>query len=305
MLHSCPQRNPATSGASPANDDREVPILQLHRAIRLAVQAVAALLALGVVASGIPLRAGPPAPAIRGLFVDDAHEPKVTISWPTRDRGKGRGRITLTGSRPYRSGPERTFLGRNLDCFVAAGGVRTTKGLTNPFGQVVRVGFYKADKGKPLFDDLADDAQITITLSGVRFNHPARPEPESVLLHAKFDARHVVEWGLKPNQVNLYTMRSKTDDLGGAVTPDVGRLGALRGNGSGSVDLRAEPDGSVSMTAHIPYRLLHHVRDPSPGTSPGSFVEPFHFHVEFESMPEPTGEKQDGPGSTPGRPTSQ
>lgn len=53
----------------------------------------------------------------------------------------------------------------------------------------------------------------------------------------------------------------------------------------GRADVWLEDDGSVSMTATIPYALFRHVRDPWMRTDPGGFFEPYHFHVEFEAIP--------------------
>ena len=62
-----------------------------------------------------------------------------------------------------------------------------------------------------------------------------------------------------------------------------------------------EQTGAVSVFAELPYELFRHVRDPWLRTEPGTFFEPTHFHLEFESLPdrarepdeEPTPEAQD------------
>jgi len=47
----------------------------------------------------------------------------------------------------------------------------------------------------------------------------------------------------------------------------------------------ADADGAITMQARIPYELFRHVRDPWLRVQPGTFFEPQHFHVEFESLP--------------------
>ena len=47
-----------------------------------------------------------------------------------------------------------------------------------------------------------------------------------------------------------------------------------------------EDDGTLTMKARIPYALLRHSSDPWVRTTPGLFLEPYHFHVEFEMLPD-------------------
>jgi len=51
------------------------------------------------------------------------------------------------------------------------------------------------------------------------------------------------------------------------------------------VSFSTDADGAITMQARIPYELFRHVRDPWLRVQPGTFFEPQHFHVEFESLP--------------------
>lgn len=217
------------------------------------------------------------------FLADDTKHPHVVISWPT----KAGGRITLEADREYRSPGEKTYLGKNLDCFVALGGTRLDKGFGHPAGAIVRVGFYKADFKKLLFEDLADEAVIRVSLTGVYFNRPGTPRPQTALQHLKYMKEDLAACGLGLSAMDQFNTVSETDTMGGKLLPENARMGILDGRSDGGwVRVRAEEDGSVSLEAEFPYRLLRHVRDPWLRETPGSFFEPNHFHIEFEVLPE-------------------
>ncbi|MCC6661530.1 MAG: hypothetical protein IT437_11660 [Phycisphaerales bacterium] len=222
-------------------------------------------------------------PAIGQLFlVDDTHKPRVRVSWPNRDGTT----TTLEQDREYRGVNDRTILGGNLECFVAVGGIRLARGVTRPGSSTIRVGFVKGDVGRPFFENLADDAAITFVVSNVAFTIAGRPLPETVVQE--------IGYGLDPNLCGVpgqpdaqYNTSSPTDDLRGKITPENGRLGGLDGSdpGDGSISFETGKDGTITMTARIPYALFRQLRDPWIGSKPGTFNEPNHFHIEYEAVP--------------------
>ena len=224
-------------------------------------------------------------PAAGQLFlVDDTHKPRVKVSWPSRD-----GTTTvLEQEREYRGVNERTVLAPNLECFAAVGGIRVARGVQRPNSVTIRVGFVKTDPGKPLFENLADDAAITLSVSNIAFTVPGAPIPESVVQEAGY--------GLDPTLCGTpgqpdaqYNTASPTDDLRGKITAENGRLGGLDGlePGDGSVSFETKADGTITMTARIPYAMFRQVNDPWIGSKPGTFNEPNHFHIEYEAVPKP------------------
>lgn len=231
------------------------------------------------------------------MLVDTEKTPHVVISWPTRDGGI----ISLEADRQYQSPSEKTYLGRNLDCFVALGGTRLDRGVGHPAGAIVRVGFYKADTAKLFFESLADDASISVTLTNVHFNQPATPRRQTALQHLKYMTEDIIACGLGPQALDQFNTFSSTDTLRGRITSENGRLGALGGKSdhAGSVAVRREDDGSITMTASIPYPLLRHTRDPWLRTTPGGFFEPQHFHIEFEVLPDGVAAAEDAAGDGP------
>lgn len=247
------------------------------------------------------------------LFVDETAVPKVTLTWPTEQGAVA----TYTRDLSFASSAGRSPIAPNLEAFVTIGGKRLDTGQGDPRGAILRVGFYKADPRELLFENIADNAVVTITLTGVRFNQQPYPEPETVLLHAQWTDPGGV-FGCTPTlaELDLYLTSSTSDDLAGRITSANGRLGALppirhvrsaadaqpkpsepspaaaapatgsaRGTLLGASAARLESDGSVTLEAAIPYPLLKHVEDPWLRTGPGEFLEPFHFHLEVEILP--------------------
>ncbi len=225
------------------------------------------------------------------FLVDDAKLPHVALSWPTRSDG-GAKEIALECDRAYRSPNEREFLARNLECFVALGGTRLDRGAGHPAGAILRVGFYKKDRSKPMFDDIADNGLISVRVTNVNFTAVPSPIHESALQHIKFLPDDLADCGLGGESVDQFNTVSATDDLYGKVTPNNGRMGALDvalseagKDGKGSIETIVEADGSVTFSAKFPYGLLRHVKDPWKRSLPGTFTEPQHFHIEIEVLP--------------------
>jgi hypothetical protein len=225
-----------------------------------------------------------PAAAPGPLFlIDDTHRPTVTISWPTASGST----TTMAAELPWTSPNERTSYGRNLEGFAALGGTRLDTGAGNPNGAVVRTGFYKADNAIPMFEDLAQNATITITMTNILFMKPATPRPATALQHLKYMPEDAAACGLGDTGLDQYNTASLTDTLNGKITIANARMGVLDGQtaGGGTVSFTQAESGEITMTAVLPYSLFRHVRDPWQRTNPGTFFEPTHFHVEVEVLP--------------------
>jgi len=271
-------------------------------AIRMAVIAAAAVSGMPAFgqtsASSRPSE--PETPALHFLVVDDSVTPHVRVTWQDVS---GRP-VVLEADRPYQSPNERSVLGGNLECFVALGGTRLDKQAGDPDGAIVRIGLYKVDAAKPMFEGVANDSTIEVVLSKIRFDKPAIVRPETGVQHVKYSPEALAECGLTGAAFELYNTVSPTDTLRGSITPENGRLGALSTDGA-SFEIREGTDGTYSMVARIPYRLLRHVQDPWHMSVPGTFLEPLHFHLEYEAVPavrtsshgDPVPEPDAAPGS--------
>jgi hypothetical protein len=225
-----------------------------------------------------------PTKTARLLLIDEAHTPRASIAWPTVSGTTAKHEADVL----YMTPEERIAIGPNLECFVAVGGTRLDYAAGHPQGAIVRVGFYKVDNAVPFFADLKDNAPITIELRNITLNQSVLPNPSSVLQHIKYTPEDIANCSLAPDQTQQYNTASPTDTLGGIITARNGRLGAMGGTrkGDGKVTFTVEPDGSITMKAVFPYALLRHVRDPWLRTTPGTFFEPYHFHIEYEILPE-------------------
>lgn len=229
------------------------------------------------------------------LLVDPEAHPTVTLAWTTAD-GE---RIEISGERSYGADVDRTPLGHNVACYLSVGGTRLTKGAGHPKGAVVRVGFYKIDDKKPFFDAIAEGSHIDVTLAGVTYNQPVEATPDSIVQHLKFGEADLKSCGIPGQAKDQFNTYSPTETLNDRIRQDKdARLGVLSGNaldkegdnpgltGTASID-QVDPD---TLTLHVSfaYPLLRHLQDPWQSGVPGTFLEPYHFHVEFEALPEGT-----------------
>lgn len=224
----------------------------------------------------------PEKPKRRAPFlVNSEHHPHVLISWPTTDKTG----VTLEADREYLSPNDKTPLGKNLACYVALGGNRGDYGLGRPGAVDVRVGFYKIDKKLPFFEKIAPGSAVTVVFSSLEFTAPAEAIPETMVHHLKFeDPNNVLGCAGAPELLGTWNTYNKDENMAGRLNSRNGRKGVLgEGNTSGAkVTFESDEKGRVTMTAVIPYALFKHADDPWLRSNPGDFIEPVHFHLEFE-----------------------
>ncbi len=218
------------------------------------------------------------------LVIDAETRPEIAISWTDKSGNPHR----LTGSRPYAFDTERTPLGENLTAYAAMGGTRLSKAAGHPRGAIVRCGFYKAENAKPFFEGVGAGTMITVEMRGVRFNQPVDVHAASIIQHLKYDRGEMQACGLPGDAREQFNLVSAKDTLNARIQPGVdARLGALDGTDDalGDASLRVEDDGSVTMVVTFRYPVLRNLRDPWKSDLPGTFLEPYHFHIEFEALP--------------------
>ena len=94
--------------------------------------------------------------------------------------------------------------------------------------------------------------------------------------------------GLPGDAREQFNLVSHTDTLNDRVQPGIDtRMGVLDGssNSLGTGSARVEPDGTITMSLTFRYPVLRNLRDPWKSALPGTFLEPYHFHIEFEVLP--------------------
>ncbi len=219
------------------------------------------------------------------LAVEARHTPRVTIAWiRTDDR-----REEIVAALHWGVDADRISLGHNLTAYAAIGGSRIGKGAGHPRGSVIRTGLYKSVGPRPFFEDLKPGSAIEIRLEGVHFNQPVRAIRDSAVMHLKYNPDDLIACGLPPGARECYNLVSTTDTLNDRTVPgEDTRMGVLDGSDTTDGDLRLVETGpdEVGFTATIPYALLRHPLDPWQSDLPGTFLEPIHFHVEIEVLPE-------------------
>ncbi len=244
------------------------------------------------------------------LFIDDQFQPTIAIAWTQRDGTE----VELVETLPWGSKTELADMGHNVLGFAAVGGTRIDLQQGHPLGSVVRVGFYKKDNGDPFFEDIKPGSIVRIRLEGVRFLEPASATTATTLHHLQYALEDVLNCGLDGSAIDQYNTANDQDTLGDQVTNQNGRPGVLRVVGDDDTSdapsiyvptqpvdaqrgkgpeeryatIRFEQDaktGAIAVRAELPYELFRHVRDPWLRAEPGTFFEPTHFHLEFESLP--------------------
>ena len=217
------------------------------------------------------------------LLADDTKQPHVTVSWTRADGEVTRFDLDV----PLTNPDERAALGDNLETFVALGGSRLEKGAGHPSGAIVRVGIYKTDRDLLMFDDIAHGSDVVIELTNVAFNQAVASDPETLVQRLRYKADDILACGLTINQTEMFNVVSEDDNMGGTILTEQVRYSCLGGGdeNGGEATVWVADDGTVSMRAVVPYRLLRHKGDPWALEVPGSFFEPFQFDLEFEVLP--------------------
>lgn len=239
------------------------------------------LCSLLIATTGAGERVSDSQPAI--LLVDETRHPHVAISWQQTDGTE----ITLESDLPYTSKNERKQMGHNVELFACVGGTRLDKGAGHPKGLILRAGVYKTENSRPMFEAIKAGTDVTMTLKGIYFNQPAVPDSTRVLQHLQYTLADVASCGLGEGAMDQYNTVDPRDNLYGKILDENARFGVLSGDkpGGGKVEIKSETDGSVTLVVTTPYALFRHVRDPWMRATPGSFFEPYHFHLEIEVLP--------------------
>lgn len=219
------------------------------------------------------------------LLVDAEQKPHVRVSWLGADGIEHLHEADLN----YAWDGDRTPIGSNLSAYAAAGGTRLLKGAGHPKGAIVRFGFYKVEEGLLFFDQVGAESIIDVQVSGIRMNQPAEPQVQSIVQHLKFSRDSLKSCRVPSDAWNLFNTVDPSETLNGRIRAGYdARPGALDGSDAshGSAKSHVEADGSISMHVRIPYAMFRHIRDPWKHAIPGTFLEPIHFHVEMEILPE-------------------
>ncbi len=236
------------------------------------------------------------------MWIEADAKPTLAISWQDSTGHRHSHSVQLA----YTEAEQRVRVADNLELYVSVGGTRLEAGAGHPRGAVVRIGVYKADKLMPMFGPIDPAEPIVIELDGVRFESPAVPRPESIVQHLSYAVDDVVACGLTKEYVNMYNLASEEDTLNRRAIGKRGRSGVIRTDTrdfeGAEVESRqvalarlgTRPDGTVSLWASLPYQLLRHRGDPSQLDLPGTFFEPYYFHLEFEAVPPDVAEREFG-----------
>lgn len=219
------------------------------------------------------------------LLVDEHQRPHVRIAWIGADKIEHVHEADLD----YGWDGDRKPIGNNLSAYAAAGGTRLLKGAGHPKGAIVRFGFYKVEEGLLFFENVAADSVIDVQVSNIAMNQPATPRTETVVQHLKFSRDSLKSCRVPSDAWNLFNTVNPDDTMNGRIRAGYdARPGSLDGKDSshGSAHAEVANDGTIRLHVRVPYALFRHIRDPWKRAIPGTFLEPIHFHLEMELLPE-------------------
>lgn len=219
------------------------------------------------------------------LLVDSEQRPHIRISWVGGDGVERAHEADLE----YRWDGDRVPIGGNLSAYAAAGGTRLLKGAGHPKGAIVRFGFYKVQEGLLFFEGVGADSVIEVEVRGIGMNQAAVPQAGSIVQHLKFSRDSLKSCRIASDAWNLFNTADAGETLNGRIRAGYdARPGSLDGAEPthGSAGAWVEADGTITMRVRVPYALFKHIRDPWERAIPGTFLEPMHFHMEMEILPE-------------------
>lgn len=279
--------------------------------------AILALLSSGCASSGpvSSARASDPPPAATPseradrtlpnyLTIDPTEPVHIRVEWTTAS-GE---RVGHKSDRLFLSPGDHTPIGGNLSAFASLGGKRLEKGAGHPLGAIVRVGFYKVDNDRPLFEDIDPTSPVTITCSNIRFDRPVDIHHDSGIHHSMYDHMKIMAYGMSMKAMDTHNLVSTTDTLNERVVfGKDARPGALAPGSplGGGFTIAEQPDGSYTLAATLPYPLFRHIKDD--GTLPEPIKDMNHetmirmMEEEMQGMSK-SDERPDGtaPMNTPG-----
>ncbi|GJM23709.1 MAG: hypothetical protein DHS20C16_01240 [Phycisphaerae bacterium] len=172
---------------------------------------------------------------------------------------------------------------------------------------LMRHGFYKYDSNgfnKPgeFFPNLTPGSSITIAIEDIEFDRPVQVQENTALLHLLWDIDQSDSLGL--NDQNLPRAYSNPNnhhtvpnfrDVSDFQNENVFVENPVPNYNIGDIvpTFSQSQPNMVTVSLTFPYELLRHFEDdglgvPSGLPGPGGFLEPFHFHLEYLVVPEPS-----------------
>ena len=167
-----------------------------------------------------------------------------------------------------------------------------------PGESLISHAFFKQDNGADYFPGLVNGSDITIS-STTNYSSPVQIVDDTVMFHVRWNDQSDMLDPAYFNGDNHYTLTNSFRDLDSFLA--TGSFANLPVQtyilGSPVVQWNISGNGTDTITvdATFPYDALRNFeedpnnpRDPMGLPAPGGFLEPFHFHIEFAVMPEPT-----------------
>ncbi len=172
---------------------------------------------------------------------------------------------------------------------------------------LMRHGFYKYDSSglniaDDFFPDMAPGSDITIAINNIEFDRPVQVQTDTALLHILWNIDQVDSLGLNAQNLpraylygnNHHTVADFRD------VPDFLNENVFHDNPVPNYNLgdiepvftQSQPN-TISVSLTFPYEIFRHLEDDGLGVpnglpGPAGFLEPFHLHLEYLVVPEPS-----------------
>jgi hypothetical protein len=172
---------------------------------------------------------------------------------------------------------------------------------------LMRHGYYKYDSNGfniagDFFPDLVPGSDIILAINNITFDRPVQVQTDTALLHVLWDIDQVDALGLNDQDLprsyvhgNNHHTVSNFRDVPNFLNENVFRDIPVPNYNIGDIApvfTQLQPN-VISVSLTFPYEILRHSEDdglgvPSGLPGPGGFLEPFHLHLEYLVVPEPS-----------------
>lgn len=157
--------------------------------------------------------------------------------------------------------------------------------------------FFKIDNGAAYFPGLVNDGSITLDIADIQFAEPVTLDEETLMLHVRWNDQ--ADQLLSPyiqiddHHTRLSTFRDLDAFLASGAFGNFPTPNYVLGNPAIQWQVTGNGTSTLGVRVTFPYSVLKNLEEtgqavPSGLPAPQGFLEPFHFHIEYVVVPEPS-----------------
>jgi hypothetical protein len=168
-----------------------------------------------------------------------------------------------------------------------------------PGESLVSHAFFKIDNSGAYFPNLITGGNVTVSITNIKFAEPVNLVLDSLMLHAKWngqaDTLPSPYFQLDDHHTVTESFRDFDDFREVGLFANFPTPNYVLGNNLIGWTVSGDGTDTLSLEAVIPYDVFRNLEESDPGQTvppglpaPQGFLEPFHFHIEYLVVPEPT-----------------